>query len=89
MTDQPAPPFATPPLYDGNMHPAALAARRRAEQLAAIDAGAELIDGRDAIALVVFRKVGDGVEVEARAVGISKPDAAVLLRQIADRWAAA
>ena len=88
MTDHPA-----PPLYDGNMHPAALAARRRDEQRAlaedAIARGAEMIDGRDAVAVVVFRAVDGGVQVEARADGISKPDAAALLRQLADRWAAA
>ena len=79
--------------YNANRHPAAIAARRRAEQRAAAEAaiadGAELIDGRGALALVIIRpstETEGGLTVEAQASGISKPDAAYVLRQIADRW---
>ena len=45
-------------------------------------------DGRDALAYVIIKPGPDGnVVIDAAASGISKPHAAWVLRQVADRWA--
>ncbi|WP_367138945.1 MULTISPECIES: hypothetical protein [Streptomyces] len=46
------------------------------------------VDGRDALAFVIIRPGtnGDGVSIEAAANGLSKEDAAYVLRYVADQW---
>jgi len=52
------------------------------------DSGLSLIDGRDALAIVLVRPGpdGQGVTIEAAANGIDKPTAALVLRHIAQQW---
>lgn len=47
------------------------------------------IDGTEALASVLIRPTpdGNGIVVEAWANGITKPDAAKVLRQVAAMWA--
>ena len=44
------------------------------------------VDGRDALAYLIIRPSDGGVELEASANGIGKPDAARILRHVADQW---
>lgn len=46
------------------------------------------VDGRDALAYLIIRpgENGDGVVIDAEAHGISKPQAAYVLRHVADQW---
>ena len=46
------------------------------------------VDGRDALAYVIIRPnaAGDGVLIDAAASGLSKPQAAYVLRHVADQW---
>lgn len=44
------------------------------------------VDGRDALAYLIIRPADGGVELEAAANGIGKPDAARILRHVADQW---
>jgi hypothetical protein len=88
------PPIVLPVLpaqYRPSRHPGAIAARRRAAQQAVDDVadGLTVIDATTVLALVVVRRDDDGsIVVDASARGLSKPDAADVLRRVADRWAA-
>ena len=50
--------------------------------------GLVFIDGRDALAFVIIwpSEIGDGVAIEASSSGLSKPQAAYILRHVADQW---
>ncbi|MBA0126313.1 hypothetical protein H0B56_12245 [Haloechinothrix sp. YIM 98757] len=50
--------------------------------------GMVFVDGREALAAVIVRpkENGDGVVIEANAQGISKAEAAEVLRYVAAKW---
>lgn len=54
--------------------------------MSAPDIGIAVVDGRDALAIVIIRRTDDGIAVDAHANGISKRAAADVLREVASHW---